>query len=231
VQLLKLTHHLIEQFYIHSVMSIAITEAITTLAEAEQQFKLSRTENEAFFLEWQTQLPELSDAERLTLDELRRRYLYQRSQGQLLEGTVTLLLASPLLAVAGFYDPPFRVRAEESVQLTLDDGETVLQGRVDVLVLLNQFWVVVLESKKTALSVWTALPQTLAYLMTNPQIERPSFGMVTNGDEILFVKLVQQEHRLYGVSRVFAPFASAQELRTALQILKQMGRVIGEGVR
>ncbi|WP_416671352.1 type I restriction endonuclease [Egbenema bharatensis] len=210
-------------------MSIAITEAVTTLAEAERQFELSRTEDEAFFLEWQTQLPELSETERSALEELRRRYLYQRSQGQLLEGTVTLLLASPLLAIAGFYDPPFRVRAEASVQLTLEDGEEVLQGRIDVLVLLNQFWVVVLESKKTALSVWTALPQTLAYLMANPQPEQPSFGMVTNGDEILFVKLVQQEQGLYGLSRVYAPFTSGEELRNALQILKQIGRAIGEG--
>ena len=211
-------------------MSIAITEAITTLAEAERRFNLSRTEDEAFFSEWQTSLPELSMTEQRALDELRRRYLYQRSEGQLLEGTVTLLLASPLLTIAGFYDPPFRVRAEESVQLTLDDGEEVLQGRIDVLVLLNQLWVVVLESKKTALSVWAALPQTLAYLMANPQPEQPSFGMVTNGDDILFVKLVQRSQRNYALSRVFAPFASNQELHSALQILKRIGQVIGEGV-
>ena len=211
-------------------MSIAITEAITTLAEAERRFNLSRTEDETFFSEWQMSLPELSMTEQTALDQLRRRYLYQRSEGQLLEGTVTLLLASPLLTIAGFYDPPFRVRAEESVQLTLDDGEEVLQGRIDVLVLLNQLWVVVLESKKTALSVWAALPQTLAYLMANPQPEQPSFGMVTNGDDILFVKLVQTEQRNYALSRVFAPFASNQELHSALQILKRIGQVIGEGV-
>lgn len=201
---------------------------MTTLAEAERQFELVRTEDEAFFPEWQTQLPAVSEAERSALGELRRRYLYQRSQGQLLEGTVTLLLASPLLATTGFYDPPFRVRAEASVQLTLEDGEEVLQGRIDVLVLLNQFWVVVLESKKTALSVWTALPQTLAYLMANPQPQCPSFGMVTNGDEILFVKLVQKEQRLYGLSRVFAPFSFGEELRKATQILKRIGRAIGQ---
>ena len=141
------------------------------------------------------------------------------------------MLASPLLTIAGFYDPPFRMRAEESVQLTLDDGEEVLQGRIDVLVLLNQLWVVVLESKKTALSVWAALPQTLAYLMANPQPEQPSFGMVTNGDDILFVKLVQRAQRNYALSRVFAPFSSNQELQSALQILKRIGQVIGEGVR
>ncbi|MGB8700965.1 MAG: hypothetical protein WCD18_16250, partial [Thermosynechococcaceae cyanobacterium] len=166
-------------------MTIAITETITTIAEAERRFNLTRTEDEAFFSEWQTLLPELSAVEKVALDNVRRRYLYQRSEEQLLEGTVTLLLVSPLLAIAshqesaGFYDPPFRVRAEESVVLRLDDGEEVLQGRIDVLVLLNQFWVVVLESKKTALSVWAALPQTLAYLMANPQSDQPSFGMVT----------------------------------------------------
>ena len=71
---------------------------------------------------------------------------------------MTLLFASPLLTLAGFYDPPFRLKAAESVQLTLEDPEEVLQGRLDVLVLKEQFWLVVLASKKTALSVWSALP-------------------------------------------------------------------------
>lgn len=154
------------------------------------------------------------------------RHLYQRSEGQLLEGTVTLLLASPLLTIAGFYDPPLRVRAEESIQIVLNDGEEV-QGRIDVLVLLNQLWVVVLESKKTGLSVWTALPQTLAYLMANPQPKQPSFGLITNGDDILFVKLVQQSHRLYALSRVFAPFTSNRELYRAWQILQGIAQVVG----
>jgi hypothetical protein len=199
-------------------MPIAITDAIPSLAVAEQRFELSRTEDITFFSEWQTPLPELSEVEQTALDEVRQRYLYQRSGGQLLEGTVTLLLASPLLTIAGLYDPPFRVRAEKSVQLVLDDPEEVLRGRIDVLVLLEQLWVVVLESKKTALSVWAALPQTLAYLMANPAVQ-PSFAMVTNGDEILFVKLVKRQ---YAVSRVYAPFSAAQELYVALQILKQV---------
>ncbi|HEY9599362.1 MAG TPA: type I restriction endonuclease [Cyanophyceae cyanobacterium] len=205
----------------------AITEAITTLAEAERRFNLHRTEDEQFFSEWRTNLLDLTDAERTGLNELRRRYLYQRAQSHLLEGTVMLLLASPLLAIAGFYDPPFTIRAEESVQITIDDGEEVLQGRLDVLVLQNQLWIVVLESKKTALSVWSALPQTLAYLMANPLPERPSFGMMTNGDDILFVKLTQIDHRQYDVSRVFAPFISHQELYSVLQVLKRITRVIG----
>ena len=94
-------------------MSSAITDAITTIALAETRFNLSLTEDGAFFPEWQSDLLSLSSHEKKSLDELRQRYLYQRSAGQLLEGTVTLLLVSPLLAIAGFYDPPLRVRAVE----------------------------------------------------------------------------------------------------------------------
>lgn len=207
-------------------MSIAVTEAITTLVEAEERFHLARTEDEQFFTEWYVDLPALTDAEKAQLTELRRRYLYQRSQGHLLEGTVMLLFASPLLTLAGFYDPPFRVKAEESVQLLLQDSEEVLQGRLDVLVLKEQFWVVVLESKKTALSVWSALPQTLAYLAANPHPEKSGFALMTNGDESIFVKLTQTGDRLYNFSRSFSALASHQELQGILQGLKQLGRVM-----
>lgn len=207
-------------------MSVAITEAITTLAEAEQRFYLIRTEDERFFSEWNTDLPNLTDAEKSGLADLRRRYLYQRSLGHLLESTVMLLFASPLLTLAGFYDPPFHLKAEEAVQLTLADSEEVLQGRLDVLVLKERLWVVVLESKKTALSVWSALPQTLAYLMANPVVDTPSFALMTNGDDSVFVKLDQVAGRRYNFSRSFAALASNQELCEVLQILKHLAQII-----
>ena len=207
-------------------MSTAITNAFTTLAEVERQFDLVRTEEAAFFSEWCEALPELSQEEQAGLVGMRQRYLYQRNEGHLLEGTVTLLFVSPLLTLAGFYDPPFKVRAEESVQLILEDSEEILQGRLDVLVLKDQLWVVVLESKKTALSVWSALPQTLAYLMANPDATRPSFALVTNGDNSVFVKLTQTKGRQYNVSRPFAALASMAELQAILQILKQMSFTI-----
>lgn len=206
-------------------MSIAITDAITTIAEAEQKFGLMRTEEEGFFEEWQQDWPELPDSDRANLAKLRQRYIYQRSQGHLLEGTVLLLMASPLLAITGFYDPPFRVRAEESIQLQLVDPEEVLQGRIDVLVLAENFWVVVLEAKKTALSLWVALPQTLAYLMANPNPVKPRFALITNGDEMLLVKV---EQGCYELSRVFSSLVAAQELETVCQILRYLGRELSE---
>lgn len=211
------------------VQKTAITEAITTLAEAESRFNLRRNEDEQFFPEWSEDLPPLTDVEKSYLDLVRRRYLYHRTDGTLTEGTVTLLVGSPLLERAGFYDHPFKMGAEASVEIVLDeDNEDVetLRGRTDVLVLQNRLWVVVLESKRTTISATTALPQTLAYMMTNPYPDKPVFGMVTNGDEIFFVKLSQQGTPEYDISDVFALLPSRNKLYNALQILKRIGQVI-----
>ena len=51
--------------------------------------------------------------------------------------------------------------------------------------------------------------------------------MMTNGDDILFVKLTQLDNRQYDVSQVFAPFISNQELYSILQVLKSISGVIG----
>lgn len=190
------------------VQKTAITEVIKSLADVETRFNLRRTEDEQFFTEWYEDLPEITDAEKASLDLIRRRYLYHQADGNLTEGTVTLLIGSPLLERAGFYDSPFKMRGESSVEIVLDDDDDevdILRGRIDVLVLQNRFWVTLLESKRTAISVMSALPQTLTYMMANPHADKPAFGMVTNGDGIIFVKLSQQGTPQYDISRVFSP--------------------------
>ncbi|AKG24781.1 type I restriction endonuclease [Calothrix sp. 336/3] len=208
------------------IKTAAITEVITNLTDVERRFSLVRIESEEFFPEWCEELPEVTPEEKSALDILRRRYLYHRGAGDLLEGTVMLLVVSPLLALAGFYDPPFRIKAESSVELVVNDGEEILRGRIDVLILQNQFWVIVLESKKTTLSVWSAIPQALTYLLANPHREKPVFGLVTNGDDIVFIKLRKSDIPEYDLSRVFALYTSGKELYTILQILKRIGQII-----
>jgi hypothetical protein len=204
-------------------------EGIATLKDAKDKFGFTHVQCEQFFPEWRTGLAEITTVERSDLDILRRRYLYHREHGDLLEGTVTLLLVSPLLSIAGFYDPPFRIKAEPSVELVIDDGEEVLRGQIDVLILQDRFWVIVLESKKTTLSAWAALPQALSYLMANPLPNKPVFGLLTNGDDILFIKVTQNTTPQYSTSRIFAPFIDSQELYTVLQIIKSISqRVLSE---
>ncbi|MFN5816546.1 MAG: type I restriction endonuclease subunit R [Pseudanabaena sp.] len=204
------------------MQTLAVTEAITTIAEAEGKFGLSRSESKDFFTEWYDQLPEIDPSDRANLEVLWRRYIYHRSGGHLLESTVMLLLVSPLLTIAGLYDPPFRIKAEDSIAINISDSEETLQGRIDVLVLRDRLWIIVLESKKTMLSVWSALPQTLAYLMASPNGDRPTFAMLTNGDDIVFVKL---EGKQYEMSQILAPLVNRGELEIAWQVLRKIAEI------
>jgi hypothetical protein len=205
---------------------VAVTDAIKSLADAEARFGLRRTEDEQFFTEWQTSLPDLTQAEHDALTVLRRRLLYHRADGDLLEGAVTLLVASPLLELTGFYDPPFKMKAEAAVEISIDDGEETLRGRIDMLILQNQLWVMVLEPKKTTISARSALPQALAYMMSNPTLNQPTFGVLTNGDDVLFVKLSAQPIPQYDLSRAFSIYTVVSELRSAFQVLKHLSQII-----
>ena len=210
------------------VQKTAITKVIKSLAEVESRFNLRRTEDEQFFTEWYDNLPSITDEEKASLDIIRRRYLYHLADGNLTEGTVTLLMGSPLLEIAGFYDYPFKIRGEASIEIVFDEDDDeveTLRGRIDVLVLQNQFWVALLESKRTTISVMSALPQTLAYMMANPQSDKPVFGMITNGDSVVFVKLSQQGTPQFDVSRIFSPAPLRNELYGVMQILKRIGQI------
>ena len=207
----------------------AITEIIQTLAGVESRFKITRTESEGFFPEWYADLPEITEVDKAALNLIRRRYLYHLNDGSLTEGTATLIVGSPLLERAGFYDPPFKMMAEKSVQIVLDDEDDeveTLKGRIDVLAMQNQFWVTLLESKRTIISVMSALPQTLAYMTANPRKDRPSFAAMTNGREIVFVKLDFQNPPKYDLSRIFSPVPLMNELYTALQVLIKISQLI-----
>jgi hypothetical protein len=204
------------------MQTLAVTETVTTIAEAEQKFGLSRNELKDFFTEWYDQLPEMNSSDRTSLEVIWRRYIYHRSGGHLLESTVMLLLVSPLLTITGLYDPPFLLKAEESVLIKISDSEETLQGRIDVLVLRDRIWIIVLESKKTMLSVWSALPQTLAYLMASPNDDRPTFAMLTNGDDIVFVKL---DGKQYAMSQVLSPLVNQGELEMAWRVLRKIAEI------
>jgi Type I restriction enzyme R protein N terminus (HSDR_N) len=203
--------------------ALAVTDIITTLNQAEARLNLSRTLDPQFFTEWFEGLPELTETEQQTLDRIKTTYLYQRADGVLAEGTVNLLLTSPLLYLAGLCDPPFKIRSEASVKIELEDGDTPLQGRIDTLVLQNRLWIVVIESKRTTFPCPDAIPQALAYMMANPNPDLPSFGLVTNGDQFIFVKSTKSPLPQYDLSDDFSLFARRQnELWDVLRVLKRL---------
>ncbi|RUT07126.1 hypothetical protein DSM106972_023870 [Dulcicalothrix desertica PCC 7102] len=144
----------------------------------------------------------------------------------LLEGTVNLIVVSPLLEVAGFLDPPFRIRSPYGIFLELEDPDEPVRGFIDALVVQEQLWILLVESKRTSVPVPAALPQLLAYMLTTPQRDKPAFGMATNGDEFVFLKLVTGEAPQYDVSRTFSMLPRRHELGEVLRIMKRLGQVI-----
>jgi Type I restriction enzyme R protein N terminus (HSDR_N) len=208
------------------VKTIAIGDNITTLAQVEDKFNLTEASDDQFFTEWFEGLSEITDWEKEILDRVKNRYLYHRKAGPLAEGAVQLVVLSRLLELAGFYDSPFRIDSEITVKIAIENRDEIYRGRIDVLAFQDEFWILVVESKQTTFNMDIAIPQALTYMMTNPQADKPTFGMVTNGSDFMFIKLVKQEELQYGLSDQFTVYRRRNELYDVLRVLKRIGSAI-----
>lgn len=204
------------------VTNTGIREAITTLKDVQQRLGLVQALHDDFFSEWVEDLPSLAAQEQLSLDRLKQRYDYHRRDGLLLESTINLVVTAPLLELLGFLDPPFRLKSPYGIALELEDPDETIRGFIDILVVQERLWILTVESKRTSISVPAAFPQLLAYMAANPNRERPNYGMATNGDEFVFLKLGTGVE--YDTSRSFSLFPRRHELGQVAQILKALGR-------
>jgi len=203
----------------------AIPDSNLSLEDLQEKFNLQRTSNDQFFTEWSTNLLELSNIEKQTLDRVKSNYLHLTQSRPMIESLVQMVVLSPLLDLAGFYQPPFKVEVEVPVQISIEDEDEVVQGRIDVLVLRNQLWVLVIESKRGGLSLEPAMPQALAYMLDNQNSAQPIFGLLVNGREFVFVKLIQQEQPKYARSYALS-IERDSELHQVVSILKRIGELI-----
>ena len=197
-----------------------------TLYDVENRFSLQRTTDPQFFTEWSEELPPLTDLEQQLLDRVQSNYFSLIQRRPMLESAVKMVVLSPLLDLAGFYQLPFEMVTEESVTISaVDDGELV-QGRIDVLVLQNQFWFLVIESKRAKFDALEALPQALTYMMASPHPEKPIFGLITNGRFFIFIKLTRQKSSKYALSKAFSILNPGNDLYEVLKVLKKLGELV-----
>jgi hypothetical protein len=112
------------------------------------------------------------------------------------------------------------------VEIICEGEDKVLQGRIDALVVQNQFWIAVIEGKEYGFSVSRAAPQLLAYMMGNPNREKPMFGMITNGEEYSFVKLGCGDAKQYALSDLFSLRNRRNNgLEEAMRVLRKLSRL------
>ncbi len=208
--------------------TVGVTQAMTNLNAAHRKLGLSPSSDPEFFGEWFEALPALTGVEQAMLDRLKQRYFYYAADGAITEGTIDVVLVSPLLELLGLCDAPDKIRGEKLVKIEIESGAEILEGFIDALVVQEQFWLILIEEKRYGFSVMQALPQTLAYLMGQPLADAPGFGLITTGEDYLFVK-VDRRSRTYGWSN---KFTLANPQRNELyDVARVMKRLIGSDLR
>jgi len=196
-----------------------------SLYELEETFGLELVTNADFFTEWIENLPLINDVEKMSLERVKSNYFNLTKRRPMSEEAVKMVVLSPLLDLAGFYQPPFEIETETSTLISAVDESVIVKGNIDVLVVNKKLWVLVIESKSTKFDVIAALPQALAYMLDIPNVEYPTFGLLVNGREFVFVKLVQQEKPKYARSYALSIERDA-ELQQVLSVLKLIGQLI-----
>jgi predicted type IV restriction endonuclease len=196
-----------------------------TLFELQQRFNLQQVDSARFFPEVFPPLPELSEFEVQRLARIQEIYTNLANRS-VLETTVKMAILSPLLDLAGFYLPPFYIDTEAEVLLTAEEDGIPIRGRIDVLVLKQQLWVLVIEAKRAEFSVKVGIPQALTYMLANPTPTHPLYGMVTNGSNFVFLKCLQQNEPEYARSKTF-DLEEGTDLEHVLKILKRLAEIVG----
>lgn len=190
------------------------------LAYLEERFAMQQSESEDFFTEWIDPLPEISDLERQYLDRVKTNFLRLAKRSPILENAVKMVVLSPLLDLAGFYHEPFLLDTEESIEIAIEDKGEILRGRIDVLVIQEQLWLLVIESEKASFSLLEAIPQAIAYMLATSHPDQPVFGCVTSGEDCQFIKLRKQDTSEYALSDKLTLSKRENELFQVLRVLK-----------
>ena len=134
-------------------MSETIYAKDVTLHDLETTFHLQLVEDSQFFPEWQNNLPPINDHETQLLDKLKAGYFNLIKYPPLLENTVQMTVLGPLLYLTDFFLEPFHIKSEISVSLSDVDEGMAVEGKIDILVLKEHLWIVVIESKRASFSI------------------------------------------------------------------------------
>lgn len=196
-----------------------------SIYELEEKFDLQLSTDTDFFTEWKENLPSLTDVEKQSLKRVQSNYFNLTRRRLISEEAVKMVVLSPLLDLAGFYQPPFEIETETSVEIVAEEGGVKLKGNIDVLVMQENFWILAIESKSTKFDVMIALPQALAYMLNSPNRDKPTFGLLVNGREFVFVKLLRKEQITYARSYALS-IEKDSEFEQVLSVLKRVGELI-----
>ncbi len=187
-----------------------------------EHFNLKYVQDLSFFSEWQGELPIVTAEQKSDLDVIKQGYLNLLDYPPLLESAVQVAVLGPMMFLGRFFLPPFHVRGEKSIKIENEDHGVKVNGKLDILLLRENFWVMAIESKRSEFSLEAGRAQILSYMLANPDANRPSYGLVTSGGSFTFLKLTRGETNHYSLSRIFEVINPGNELYDVFAILKKI---------
>jgi hypothetical protein len=189
------------------------TKAMTQNLEASQlslndlRHLLKLEEGDADSLTEFFSLEPLSESEQQELLKIRQNFRRYLAAGKVSEELVKFLALSPLMRLTGFFDVPVVLTMEDSIPIEVEDGDTLIKGRLDILAVNGpdaeigaaQFWILVVEAKNIAIAPLTGLPQLLTYAFKSLQQQSSVWGLTTNGESYRFVRLTRRNPCTYQI--------------------------------
>lgn len=144
-------------------------------------------------------LEPLTEVEQQKLLQIRNDFDEYLSEAKVSEGLIKFLTLAPLMRLAGFYHAPIKLTMEDSIDIAVEDEDTMITGRMDILAVNKAqitttdipFWLLVIEAKNSAIEVRQGLPQLLTYAFKSLDQQSSVWGLATNGLQYLFVHLGQ----------------------------------------
>jgi hypothetical protein len=170
-------------------------------------------------------LESLTEFEQQELKQIRDDFRNYLSEGKVYEGLVKALTVFPLMRLAGFYRYPMKIALEEEIEnIEIEDEETKITGRLDVLAVNktrstignSKFWVLVIESKNSGVAPSVGLPQLLTYAYQSLERQPSVWGLVTNGELYQFLYIQQGNPPTYQMM----PLLNLMEFESAIQLLQ-----------
>jgi len=147
------------------------------------------------------------------------------TDGKVSEGQVKLVSVGPLLRLAGFYRSPIKMFLEEGIaDIAVEDEGATITGRLDLLAIDKNtltttdvpFWILVIETKNSAIDVLAGLPQLLAYAYKSLEHQTSVWGLVTNGARYQFAYIQSGTPPTFQLM----PLLNLMDCEPAIQILQ-----------
>lgn len=156
------------------------------------------------------------------------------AEGKVSEGQIRFLAVAPLLRLAGFNQPPIRLVIEEEIaRLYIEDEDTFITGRLDILAVNQErqtaasrtnLWILVVESKNSDASESAGIAQLLTYAFSSLEKQETVWGLVTNGLTYQFFYISRGEPNTYQTMPLLN-FLEDDRANQLLQVLTAIGQL------